>query len=99
LNEGGVAFIGSSQKTPKPAGLQAAKRPAHSPRYQAGAWERATVLTYKGKIGIFEEAVKEEDEFTHDGGDGDFGRFAFDAKALVEGAEDGVLKAATSAAM
>ena len=40
------------------------------------------MLTGKLKFGIFEEAVHEDDEFTHDGGEGDFGGFAANPAAV-----------------
>ncbi|MBL9190091.1 MAG: hypothetical protein JNK23_21605, partial [Opitutaceae bacterium] len=39
----------------------------------------------KDKVGVFEEAVEEDSEFSHDGGEGDLGGFAPVAEPLVEG--------------
>ena len=44
--------------------------------------QRYLILEYK--VGIFKDLIHEDDEFTHDGGQGDFGRFASGAKALVK---------------
>jgi hypothetical protein len=43
-------------------------------------------------VGVFEEAVHEDDEFAHDGGEGEFGGFVVGAEALIEGFEDGVVE-------
>jgi hypothetical protein len=43
------------------------------------------------KVRVGEQAVEEDDEFAHDGGEGDFGGFASFAQALVKDAQDGVV--------
>lgn len=42
-------------------------------------------------MGIFEQTVEQDDEFAHDGGEGEFGRFTSLAEVLVEGLEDAVV--------
>jgi hypothetical protein len=49
---------------------------------------KATVLGGKGKVWIFEEVVHEDDEFAHDGGQGDEGFFAIGAQAAINFLED-----------
>jgi hypothetical protein len=44
----------------------------------------ATVLLTQGKIGVGGEAVEQDDEFAHDGGEGEFGWFAFGDETLVK---------------
>jgi hypothetical protein len=41
---------------------------------------------------ISEDEVKEDDELTGDGSEGDLGRFILGAEALVKGLEDGVVR-------
>jgi hypothetical protein len=48
------------------------------------------VLVGKGEVGFPDEFVEEDDEFAHDGGDGDLEGFALGDEALKEGFEDGV---------
>ena len=48
------------------------------------------MLSCEGKRRIFEEVVEEDEEFTEDGGEGEFGGFASVAETLVKGAEDGI---------
>ena len=43
------------------------------------------MLAGKVEVRIFEEAVHEDDEFAHDGGEGNFGRFACGAEPLITG--------------
>ena len=56
------------------------------------AFHKATVLTGKLKIMIFEEAVHEDDEFAHAGGHGDEGFLAGGAQAQIKLFEDAVVK-------
>jgi hypothetical protein len=49
----------------------------------------ATVLARKGKVGIFEEVVGEDDELAHEHGEGEFFGFAGGEQAEVKGFEDG----------
>jgi thiol-disulfide isomerase/thioredoxin len=52
---------------------------------------KATVLTGKLKIMIFEEAVHEDDEFAHEDGEGEFFGFAIGEEAQVAGFENWVV--------
>jgi hypothetical protein len=55
----------------------------------------ATVLTWRGLEGVdFELGVEVDDEFSHEGAEGDFARFASLAQVLVEVAQDGIAAAA-----
>ncbi len=38
--------------------------------------------------GVFKEVVEEEEEFSHDGGEGDLGGFVGGAEVEIEGAQD-----------
>jgi len=51
----------------------------------------ATVLRGKGKIGIFQEAVGEADQFAPKDGEGEFFGFAVGEEAQVEGFENWVV--------
>ncbi len=51
----------------------------------------ATVLDRKGKFRIFEQVVGEDDEFSHEGGEGEFFRFAPSKETEVERSEDRVV--------
>src|SRR5674476_983448 len=55
------------------------------------AFHKATVLTGKLKIMIFEGAVHEDDEFAHAGGHGDEGFLAGGAQAQIKLFEDAVV--------
>ena len=46
---------------------------------------------FKDKKRLSDEPVEQDDEFAHDGGDGDFEGLAPVDEALVEGAQDGVV--------
>ncbi len=51
----------------------------------------ATVLGNKGKFGIFEEVIGEDDEFAHKDCESEFLGLARGEKALIEGAKDGIV--------
>jgi hypothetical protein len=51
----------------------------------------ATVLDGKGKVGIFQEVIGEDDELSHEGGEGEFFRFATSDETEVERSEDRVV--------
>jgi hypothetical protein len=48
----------------------------------------ATVFSRGGGLEGFEGGIEVDDEFAHEGGEGDFGRFAFGSEALVNFLED-----------
>jgi hypothetical protein len=51
----------------------------------------ATVLRGKGKVGVFQEEVSEDDQFAHEDGEGEFFGFAVGQEAQVEGFENWVV--------
>ena len=51
----------------------------------------ATVLRGNGKVGVFQEAVSEDDQFAHEDGEGEFFGFAVGEEAQVEGFENWVV--------
>ena len=57
------------------------------------------MLLTQSKVGVSSEAVGQDDEFAHDSGEGELGRFAFGDQSLVEVAQDGVPRLAATAAM
>ena len=66
--------------------------PSILPRHGAGAplekGRVATVFSRGGGLEGFEGGIEVDDEFAHEGGEGDFGRFAFGSEALVNFLED-----------
>jgi hypothetical protein len=52
---------------------------------------KATVLRGKGKVGVFQEEVSEDDQFAHEDGAGEFFGFAVGEEAQVEGFENWVV--------
>ena len=48
----------------------------------------ATVFSRGGGVESFEGGIEVDDEFAHEGGEGNFGRFAFGSEALVNFLED-----------
>ena len=54
----------------------------------------ATVLTWGERVEDFERGIEVDDEFAHEGSEGDFGWFAFGNEALVKLLEDGIGAAA-----
>ena len=53
----------------------------------------ATVSSGKDKIRIFQEPIEQDDEFSHDGGEGEFGGFSVGSESLVKVSEDGIVVA------
>jgi|ERR1035437_5698586 hypothetical protein len=51
----------------------------------------ATVLRGKGKVGVFQEEVSEDDQFAHEDGEGEFFGFAIGEEAQVAGFENWVV--------
>jgi hypothetical protein len=51
----------------------------------------ATVFLRECRKRVFEQRVKVDEEFAHDGGESDFGRFAVRTKAVVEKLENGIV--------
>ena len=60
-------------------------------RAESGRKGSATVLGNEGKVGIFEEVIGEDDELSHEGGEGEFLGLARGEVTLVERAQDGVV--------
>src|ERR1035437_4378848 len=52
---------------------------------------KATVLRGKGKVGVFQEEVSEDDQFAPEDGEGEFFGFAVGEEAQVEGFENWVV--------
>jgi hypothetical protein len=52
----------------------------------------ATVLSGKGKVGIFQEVVGKDDEFAHEDSEGKFFGFAISEEAQIEGFENWIVK-------
>ena len=60
-------------------------------RSRAGLVFGATVLAGKVEVWVFQEAVHEDDEFAHDGSEGDFRWFSGGAEPGIKGFEDVVM--------
>jgi hypothetical protein len=83
--------VGGSGKEASPAGVLGEHGGVH--------WRFDGLGGLPFEVWVFEDGIEEEQEFAHDGGDGEFGWFTGLAQALVDGFENVVLRSAARAAM